>query len=283
MRIRFLFLALIATTALAQDDPASRASNQPVEPFRVVGNIYYVGSNDVTSFLITTPKGHILLDGAFKETAPRILANIEKLGFKPSDVRILLNTHAHFDHAGGLAELKHVTGAKLLASSGDLPALARGGIDDPQFGDKYPFPPVEADGIIRDGGRIVVDGTTLVAHVTAGHTKGCTTYTMRVRDGNTMRDVVFFCSASVPNGYQLVGNPKYPDVVDDYRREFATLESLKCDVPLGSHGSFFSLAEKRERLAGHPSRNPFVDPEGCRSLIAAFKARFEETVAKQTR
>jgi metallo-beta-lactamase class B len=277
-RILFL-LALIATPLLAQVDP----SNQPVEPFRIIGNIYYVGANEVTSFLITTPKGHIIIDGGFKETAPMILANIAKLGFKPSDVRILLNSHAHLDHAGGLAELKRATGARLLASSGDLPALARGGVDDPQFGDTLTFPPVEADRIVHDGDRIVVDGTTLVAHITAGHTRGCTTYTMQVRDGKAARDVVFFCSPSVPSEYRLVGNAKYPEVADDYRKEFATLESLRCDVPLGAHGSFFSLSEKRERLAKEPAPNPFVDPQGCRSFIATMKKRFEDALAKQTR
>lgn len=279
MRRTLFLLALIATPLLAQDNP----SNQPVEPFRIIGNIYYVGANEVTSFLITTPKGHILLDGGFKETAPMILANIARLGFKPSDVRILLNSHAHLDHAGGLAELKRVTGAKLLASAGDLPLLARGGADDPQFGETLLYPPVEPDSIIRDGGHVVLDGTTLVAHITAGHTRGCTTYTMRVRDGSAMRDVVFFCSPSVPTGYKLVDNRKYPDIVDDYRREFATLEGLKCDVPLGSHGSFFSLSEKRERLATQTPPDPFVDPQGCRSFIATFKERFEQALAKQTR
>jgi metallo-beta-lactamase class B len=281
---KFPILALlICSSALAQDDPVWRSWNQPVEPFRIAGNIYYVGANEITSFLITTPKGHILLDGGFKETAPMILANIERLGFRPSDVRVLLSSHAHFDHAGGLAELKRVTGAKFYASAGDLPVLARGGLDDPQFGDKYPFPPVEADRVVRDGERIALDGTELTAHITAGHTRGCTTYTMRVRDRGEARNVVFFCSPSVPSEYKLVGNAKYPDVVSDYRKHFATLEKLDCDVPLAAHGTFFSLEEKRKQLAADPKSNPFIDPKGCRDMITTMKTRFEAELAKQTK
>jgi len=270
-------LLIALSLFLMQDDPVSRSWNKPVEPFRIAGNIYYVGANEVTSFLITTPKGHILLDSGFKETAPMILANIEKLGFQPRDVRVLLSSHAHFDHAGGLAELKRATGAKLYASAGDVAALARGGVDDPQFGDKYPFPRIEADRVYRDGEKIVVGGTTVVAHITAGHTRGCTTFTMDVHS----HDVVFFCSPSVPSEYKLVGNPKYPDVADDYRKQFATLKRLKCDIPLAAHGNFFMLEEKRAKLAAHPKENPFIDPEGCRSLISSMEKRFEAALAKQ--
>lgn len=281
---KFLIVALVTcSSVLAQDDPVWRSWNQPVAPFRIAGNIYYVGANEITSYLITTPMGHILLDGGFKETAPMILANIEKLGFRPKDVRILLSSHAHFDHAGGLAELKRATGAKFYASAEDLPALARGGLDDPQFGDKYPFPPVEADRVVRDGERIEIDGTSLTAHITAGHTRGCTTYTMDVRDGGLTRGVVFFCSPSVPSEYKLVGNAKYPDVAADYRKQFATLPKFDCDIPLASHGSFFSLEEKRKQLASDPKSDPFVDPKGCRDLIAEMEKRFEAALAKQTK
>jgi metallo-beta-lactamase class B len=137
--IRTLFLSLaLATVAFGQADPVSRSWNQPVEPFRIIGNIYYVGATDITSYLIATPKGHIVIDGGFVETAPMILANIRKLGFKPEDVKILLSSHAHYDHAGGLAELKRASGATFYASRGDLPQHARGGLDDPQFGNRFP-------------------------------------------------------------------------------------------------------------------------------------------------
>jgi metallo-beta-lactamase class B len=272
---RTIFLALLladlvlATVALGQSDPVSRSWNQPVEPFRIAGNLYYVGASDITSFLIATPKGHIVLDGGFVETVPMILANIRKLGFDPKDVKILLNSHAHVDHAGGLAELKRATGAKLYASRGDIPQLARGGLDDPQFGDKYPFPPVHADRIVEDGQRVTLGGTTLVAHLTPGHTPGCTTWTMRAAGKN----VVFVGSPTAP-GYRLTNNPRYPNAVQDYRKQFATLKSLGCNVFLGSHGNFFGLADM---IAG---KKKFAGCDEYHAFVAGVERRFEERVAR---
>jgi len=261
---KLVLVLLMALPLLAQNSERDRAWNQPVEPFRIVGNVYYVGAVEVTSFLITTPQGHILLDGGFPETAPEIERNIEKLGFRLHDVKILLTSHAHYDHAGGLAELKRATGAKLYAGAGDIATLARGGADDPQFGDKYPFPPVVADHALRDGERITLGGTTIVAHATPGHTRGCTTYSLRTAG----HDVVFVGSPTAPDGYRLIGNPAYPDAVSDYRRQFTVLESLPCDVMLASHGSFFHLTEKRKT-------HRFVDRNEYRKFVAAMKAAFE--------
>ena len=265
-----LFALLLLAEVTLASDPAFDKWNQPVEPFRIVGNVYYVGANELTSYLITTPKGHIVIDGGVDETAPMILANIRKLGFSPKDVKILLNSHAHTDHAGGLAELKRVTGAKFYASRGDIPLLARGGMDDPQFGNKYPFPPVHADRIVEDGQRITLGGTTLTAHLTPGHTKGCTTWTMRTAG----KDVVFVGSTTAPSEYRLANNPRYPDAIADYRRQFVTLKSLGCDVFLASHGNFFGLEEmiaKKKKYAGCDEYHAF---------LAASERRFEERVAK---
>ncbi|HEX6098744.1 MAG TPA: subclass B3 metallo-beta-lactamase [Thermoanaerobaculia bacterium] len=268
--IRTIFLALLLSAeALAQSDPVSRSWNQPVEPFRIIGNVYYVGASDITSFLIATPKGYIVLDGGFQETAPMILANIRKLGFQPKDVKILLNSHAHVDHAGGLAELKRVTGATLYAMRGDIPQLARGGLDDPQFGDRFPFPPVRADRILEDGQRISLGGTTLVAHLTPGHTRGCTTWTMRAGGKN----VVFVGSPTAP-GYRLTNNPRYPDAVADFRKQFAKLKSLGCDVFLASHGNFFGLAQM---IAG---KKKFAGCDEYHAFVAGAERGFEERVAR---
>jgi len=275
-RAAILFLVLWVATVAAQKDPVSRSWNQPVEPFRIIRNIYYVGASDVTAYLIATPKGHILLDGGFEETAPMIMANIRKLGFEPTDVRILLNTHAHYDHAGGLAAIHSATGATFIASEGDAPQLARGGKDDPQFGDRFPFPPITPDKLARDGDRVALGGTILVAHVTPGHTRGCTTWTTVVREKGKNYDVVFSGSPSVPDGYKLVGNPRYPDAVADYRRHFATLKSLRCDVFLAAHGNFFDLAGKMKRLGG--KTNPFIDPEGFRKFVGEMEGAFERKV-----
>src|ERR1051325_354339 len=205
---------------------AALTGNERVAPFHIAGTVYYVGAADITSYLITTPKGHIVIDGGLAETAPMILANIRKLGFDPHDVRIILNSHAHTDHAGGIAELRRAAGAKFLASAPEAAQLARGGLDDPQFGNRFPFPPAPPDQLLRDNQRITLGGTTLTAHITAGHTRGCTTWTMRTAG----RDVVFLCSISAPSDYRLVGNPQWPDAVRDYRRSFATLRALPCDI-----------------------------------------------------
>lgn len=272
-------LLFCATSAFAQKDPVSRSWNQPVEPFRIIRNIFYVGASDVTSYLIATPKGLIVIDGGFEETAPMVLANIEKLGFSRGDIRILLNSHAHYDHAGGLAAIKYATGATLIASEGDAPQLARGGKDDPQFGNEFPFPPVTPDKLARDGDRVALGGTILTAHITAGHTRGCTTWTTTVREGGRNFHVVFVGSPSVPSQYKLAGNPRYPDAVDDYRRQFATLKSLPCDVFLAAHGNFFDLAGKMKRMGAKP--NPFIDPEGFKKFVTEMEAAFEEKVKSE--
>jgi metallo-beta-lactamase class B len=268
-------LALIFFFA-GQADPVSRSWNEPVAPFRIIENVYYVGASDVTSYLIATPKGHIVIDGGFTETAPMIRRNIEQLGFRISDVRMLLSSHAHYDHAGGLAELKSATGATFYASAGDAPQLARGGLDDPQFGNRFPFPPITADRLLHDGSRITLGGTTLIARLTPGHTKGCTTWTMTTKHG---LNVVFLGSPSVPSEYRLAGNPSYPNAIDDYRKQFAILRSLKCDVFLASHGNFYELAEKMKHRG--EKKNPFIDPDGYRAFIERAAERMEKVVAEQ--
>jgi metallo-beta-lactamase class B len=277
-----LLLLLVPTGAMAQSDPVSRSWNQPVEPFRIVANLYYVGASDVTAYLLTTRQGHILLDGGFEETAPQIQANVEKLGFRLRDVRILLNSHGHLDHAGGLAELRRVTGGRFLATAREIPLLARGGRDDPQFGNRFPYTPIYADGIVRDGGRVSLGGTELVAHVTAGHTPGCTSWTTTLADGSNEVDVVFLCSPTVPSEYKLVNNERYPNAIEDYRAQFRFLRSLTPDIHLASHGNFFDLTGKMNALRNGAKPNPFIDSEGYRKLIATMEQRFEAAVEKQS-
>ena len=279
--LRF-FLLLTPAIACAQSDPVSRSWNQPVEPFRIAGNLYYVGASDITSFLITTREGHFLIDGGFEETAPQIRANVAKLGFKIKDIRILLSSHAHYDHAGGFAELRRVTGARLLVSERDVPLLARGGLDDPQFGDRFPFQGVQAEGIVRHGIPIFLGGTKLTPHLTPGHTPGCTTWSTTVTEGTRKLEVVFLCSMSVPAGYRLIGNERYPNAVEDYRSTFRLLKTLHADIPLGSHGNFFDLEKKTAALKAGARENPFIDPAGYKSLVEAFERRFESIVVQQT-
>lgn len=282
MKTFLILLSLVlASPAFAQADPDSRAMNQPVEPYRIVGNIYYVGANDITSYLIATPEGHILLDGGFVETVPMIEANIQKLGFKLADVKILLNSHAHFDHVGGLAELKRRTGAKYAAMDRDAPLLARGGKGDFHFGDKYPFPPIQADRILHDGDTVTLGGTTLTAHLTPGHTMGNTTWTMKAKEGDRTYDVVFAASATVLPGVSLTNSPRYPEIAEDYAKTFRVLKSLPCDVFLGSHASFFDGLGKADRLRKGAKENPFIDPQGYKDYVAKYEKKFQEQLRQE--
>ncbi|HZH30546.1 MAG TPA: subclass B3 metallo-beta-lactamase [Pyrinomonadaceae bacterium] len=266
--------------ARGQADETSRSWNQPVKPFRIIGNIYYVGASDVTSYLIATPKGHILLDSGFAETVPQIKRNIAALGFRLEDVKILINSHAHYDHAGGLAELKELTRATLLASEADASLLANGGKDDPNFGDRYAYAPVKVDQTLRDGEVVKLGDTILTAHLTPGHTKGCTTWTTKVSDNGKTYKVVFVGSTSAP-GYRLIDNVKHPNIVADYTQTFRRMKKLSPDVFLASHGMFFGLQKKMELFARQPKQNPFVDPKGYKDFVKQTEKQFRAQLSDQ--
>lgn len=278
-KLLFLLISFSTVSAMAlQINPPEWT--RPLKPFHMMGNLYYVGTADLTSYLFVTPKGDILLDVGLPQNVPLVEANIRALGFHLRDIKILLNSHAHFDHAGGLQAMKKATGARLYASRADAALMARGGLRDPGYGDKYPYPPVKADKILQDGEQVTLDGTTLTAHVTAGHTKGCTTWTTELRDHGKTYHAVFVCSTSAP-GYRLIHNPAYPNIVSDYQHTFATLRSLPCDVFLGAHGSFFSLLEKVAELKKNPDSNPFIDPAGYRQYLDHSQAAFEAELKQQ--
>ena len=264
-------LLLSAAIATAQPDDATRqAWNRPVKPFRVVGNIYYVGAEGVASYLITTPQGHILMDSGFAETVPRIQDSVNQLGFKLEDVKVLINSHAHYDHAGGFAELKKLTGARLMIAEGDAKLISDGGRSDFQWGDNasFHFEPAVVDRLLHDKDKVELGGVTITARITPGHTKGCTTWTMKVREGDRDLEVVFVGSTTIP-GYKLLNNAAYPKIVEDYAYTFALLKTLKCDVFLAPHGSFFALDEKRPLLEKGAKTNPFIDPQGYRRFVDA--------------
>ncbi|HYG82422.1 MAG TPA: subclass B3 metallo-beta-lactamase [Pyrinomonadaceae bacterium] len=275
-----LLTLLCLARAAGQASEEARSWNQPVEPYRIIGNVYYVGASDVTSFLIVTPAGHILLDSGFAETVPLIRRNVARLGFRVEDIKILINSQAHYDHAGGLAQLKRETGARLAASEADAALLAAGGRGDFHFGDRFAYEPVKADRTLRDGDRVRLGGVTMTARLTPGHTKGCTTWTMRVKEGRRFYDVVFVGSTTVP-GYKLVGNPNYPGIVSDYVRTFRVMKRLPCDVFLASHGNFYSMLEKAELLARGKRPNPFIDRRGYRSFLAKTEKAFLEQVERE--
>lgn len=269
-------LLLISSSIFAQASDADRKMNQPVEPFKIIGNIYYVGASDVTSFLITTPQGHILIDAGFEETVPQIKANVARLGFKMEDIKILLINHAHYDHCGGAAEIKKLTGARLFASPPDATVLEDGGMSDFRFGgDKPLFTPVKVDERLKDGQEIRLGGAILKTYFTPGHTKGATSWTTDVTDAGKKYKAVFMSSATTLD-YAFVGNAKYPQIADDYAKTYATFKSIKADVFLASHGQFFDLLGKAEKLRAGAKPNPFIDPQGYRQFVTQITRQFEK-------
>lgn len=275
-----LLSALFLSAAQGALTAEQASGNQPVAPFRIIGNLYYVGASDVTSYLVSTPEGLILLDSGYAETVPQVEANIKALGFKLGDVKILLNSHAHFDHAGGLAELKRQTHAELEVSAADATLMARGGLGDPNYGDRFHYELVQADKLLQDGDKVELGGVTMTAHLTPGHTPGCTTWTMQVMEAGKPYNVVFLCSVTTP-GYQLVNNPRYPNIVADFTHSFAVLKALPCDVFLGAHGGYYDLQGKLARLQRHEPGNPFVDPQGYRKYLDGAEASFNAELAEQ--
>jgi metallo-beta-lactamase class B len=277
-RLRRILLALafaviLPAALLPQAQESRKEWNEPVPPFRIIGNIYYVGAAEIASYMIVTPSGEIVLDGGFPETAPQIEANIQKLGFKLTDVKILLNSHAHFDHAGGLAELKKRTGARLAAMDGDAAVLAKG--------DTNLLPPVAPDRILHDLDTVNLGGVKMTAHLTPGHTRGCTTWTMTTEDSGEKYNVVFVCSSTVLHDYRLVNDPTYPGIAADYEKSFRILKSLPCDVFLAPHGSFFNLEDKRKELASGAKKNPFIDPVGYQEYVARSEADYRAALDRE--
>ncbi len=260
--------------ARAQSTAQFREWNRPIPPFRVAGPLYYVGVAQVTSLLLTTDKGHILVDGAFEESAGRILDNVRALGFKPEDIKVLLSTHAHLDHAGGLAEIKARTGARLYAGAADAGLLARGGRGDFAFGDTLPFPPVTVDVPVKDGDVVELGGVLVHAIATPGHTMGCTSWSFTIADGGTPLRVLVLGGTTAP-GYRLVDNAAYPAIAADFERTFARLKNEPVDVFFEGHGFLFGLDEKRT------GKRSFVDPEGYRARIAAAERAFREELEQQ--
>ena len=280
---RFAFAAALVLTCgdvQSAPDPFAQTRlewNKPLKPFHVIGNIYYVGAAGVSAFLITTPQCHIVTDGALPESAPLIEANIKAQGFKLSDVKNLLNSHAHFDHSGSLARLKQVSGARLVASTADKPILKSGHISFGPAANADSIP-VKVDQVVADGGTVSLGGVTLTANVTSGHTPGCTTWTMAANDNGKKYDVVFFCGMRMNPGEPLMNNPDYPEMAADFAYSFAKLKLLPVDIYLASHGYWFDFAEKIKRLGQQPEINPFIDPEGYRKIVEKFEGAYLEAL-----
>jgi metallo-beta-lactamase class B len=248
---------------------------EPADPVKIVGPIYFVGTRGLGAYLIATPAGHILLDGGMPSSAKDIEASIRKLGFKPEDIRILLVSHAHVDHAGTTAYFKRMSDAQVAVMARDVDNLRSGGKTDPAYATTpaFYFPPVKADRVLKDGDTVTLGSVTLTARLTAGHTPGCTTWITSVVDGGTRYAVVFPGSSHVNPGMQLIENPLYQGIADDYRKTFAVLASIKPDIWLGAHTEAFNFEEKRARASEGPAA--WVDPEGYRAYVAKERAEFE--------
>jgi len=269
---------------ITQRSALSQANDwlEPFPPFRIAGNLYYVGSRGLASYLVTTPEGHILINSNLEKSVPMLRASIEKLGFKYSDVKILLISHAHWDHNAGSALIKKETGAKYMVMAEDVSAVESGGKTDFNYGNDEGtyYPATKVDRTLHDKDEVKLGGTVLVAHLTAGHTKGCTTWTMKVGDGAKALDAVIVCSPNVNPGYKLVNNASYPGIADDYARMFRTLAALPCDLFLGAHGSYYGLEAKYGRMQKGDA-SAFVDPAGYKKFIAAKTAEFQAGLKKQ--
>ncbi len=259
------------------------AMKAPVPPRHLIGNIYYVGASGVSSFLIISRAGDVLVDAGFEDTVPQIQSGVAQLGFKLSDIKILVTTHAHFDHVGGLARIKELTDAKLYVSAADSKTLASGGRDDflPLPKDYAAYRPVQADEIVHDGQVVTLGDIHLVAHLTPGHTRGATTWTLDVRDEDKIYHVVFFSSASINPGTRLFKSPSYPEIVSDYESTFAKLKVLPCDIFFAPHGGQFAMADKFSRLDKGERPNPLIDPEGWKTLIRQNENAFREELAAE--
>jgi len=283
MKASLLFLAsLIAAGSAAAADVADW--NKPSKPFRIVGPVHYVGTNELGAYLIGTPAGLILVDGGLPESAPLIEASIRALRLDPKDIKILLTTQAHFDHVGSMGYFQKLSGARVEAMDGDVPVLESGGKTDYLFGgsgSRYLYDPVKVARTLHDGDTVTLGGATLTGRRTPGHTPGSTTWLTTVKDGAKSYRVVFAGSTSINPGTRLVKDPSYPGINEDFAHAFEVLESLTPDVFLAAHTGFFGLDEKRDRLEKGAAENPFVDPAAYRAHIAAKKRAYLDEVARQ--
>jgi metallo-beta-lactamase class B len=283
VKIRKLFgsVALLVSSLNLAAAP-SPAWTKPFPPFRIAGNLYYVGSQDLASYLVVTPQGDILINSSLESSVPLIKQSIETLGFHFRDVKILLISHAHYDHCAGSAAIKRLTGAKYDVMDADVSVVESGGKTDFQYGAQpdMGYPPAHVDRILNDGSIVRLGGSVLTAHLTPGHTKGTTTWTLDETEDRHTLHVVIVGSPNVNAGYKLVANKPYPHIADDYKRGFAVLNSLPCDIFLGAHGAYFGLTAKYLRWKAG-DQEAFIDPAGYKAYIAEREQAFEAELKRQ--
>jgi metallo-beta-lactamase class B len=274
----FLLSLCLATSLFAQDKPEWKL---PFPPHRIAGNVYYVGGKDLASYLITTPEGHMLINSNLESSVPQIKESIEKLGFHFKDIKILLISHAHYDHCAGSALIKQLTGAKYMVMGADVPEIEDGGHSNFRYRDSPEmfYKPTKVDRILHDGDEVRLGDVVLTAHLTPGHTKGCTTWTLQVKENEKTYNVVIVGSPNVNPGYKLIDGPQYPQIAQDYERTFQTLKALPCDIFLGAHGGYYGMEEKFARIG--KTGNPFLDPAGYKAYVADREQAFRTELSRQ--
>lgn len=282
--IIFLMLGLLLSfNVTAQMPPSPPADSpdrtEPVDPFRIIDNIYFVGTTvQSVSYLITSPQGHIIMDSTFEESVPKILENVQKLGFKPADIKLILTAHAHSDHVAGHAMMQEETGGKIVVMAEDVEIVESGGKTD--TGVKTPWAPAKVDRVLKDGDQVTLGENVLTAHLTPGHTQGCTTWTTFAEEEGKKYNVVFMCGVRI-DGPSLLSDPDYPDIATDLAGSYKILESLPVDVYLGGHGYWFNLGEKIERMKKGEGYKVFIDPEGYRKAINGWQHDFVDRLIKE--
>ena len=278
-----LAITLIAI-AFAGTKPAQDQSDwtEPFPAFRIINNLYYVGSKGLANYLVTTPQGHILINSDFEANVPLIKQSVESLGFKFTDIKILLISHAHGDHNAASDTIKKLTGAQYMVMKEDVDVIESGGKTDFQYGNDPTtlYTPTRVDRVLKDGDEVQLGGVVLTARLTPGHTRGCTTWTMKVKENSKTRNVVIIGSPNVNPGYKLVDNTAYPQIAADYEKTFRVLKSLPIDYFLGAHGSYFDMETKYNRFKAGDA-NAFIDPEGYMKYVNEREQAFRQELKKQ--
>ena len=289
MKVGFVLACctLLLTSSVFAQSTAAAQYEKPFPPHKVVGNVYFVGTAGLSNYLITTPEGHLLINSDLESTVPIIRRNVEQLGFKFSDIKVLLISHAHFDHNAGSALVKELTGAKYAVMDADVPLVEQGSKLDFQYADDpvAQFKITKVDQVLHDGDSVELGGTKLVAHLTPGHTKGCTTWTLKATEDGKTYDVTIVGSANVNAGYRLVGNAKYPNIAQDYEKTFRVLKSLPTDIFLGAHPNYYDLEAKYAKLDQGRARpgqpNAFADADGYKAYVADREQAFLKELQRQ--
>ena len=277
-----LVVCFTCTLFISKNKSAQNDYTEPFPAFRIAGNLYYVGSKGLASYLVATPEGHILINSNVEAGVPLIRSSVESLGFKFTDIKILLISHAHWDHDGGSALVKELTGAKYMVMDADVEAVESGGKSDFQYANDSDafYKPTKVDRVLHDGDEVKLGGSVLIAHLTPGHTKGCTTWAMKVQEGPKTYNAVIVGSPNVNPGYKLVGNALYPQIAEDYEKTFRVLKSLNCDLFLGAHGSYFGMETKYEHFK-RGQTTAFLDAAGYKDFVAEKEQAYRRELRKQ--